>query len=432
VFCLLYAKRSRKTFDQEQDMPSHHPPHVPWAEARRIAGSARALPSVEVSLEEAVGGTLAAALQARTAVPAFDTAAMDGYAVAGPGAWTLTGRVLAGAGPGGPLSPGECTEIATGAAVPPGSDAVLPYEESLRRGDQVDQESAGELRQDRHIRRRGEDCPEGTHLAQPGQLVTPALAGLAASVGHDTLEVVRRPQVVVLLTGDEVVQRGAAGPGHVRDAIGPMLPSIVAETGGIVMDRTGVADDEHAVEKALQAPDADVLAVCGSSSSGPADHLRRVLTGSGADLLVGGVACRPGHPQLLARTSDGRWVVGLPGNPFAALVATVTLLVPLLEASAGRRPPAPQYARLHGEVRPHPRDTRLVAVRRFGDVAHAVGHDRPGVLWGAALADALAVVPPGWDGEPVELVALPGLGHRSPGSGQRLGSAGVTPPSVDH
>jgi molybdopterin molybdotransferase len=411
-------------------MPSHHPPHVPWTEARRIAGSADALPSVEVPLEKAVGATLAAPLEALSAVPAFDTAAMDGYAVAGRGSWALTGRVLAGARPGGRLHAGECAEIATGAAVPRGADAVLPYEDSRRRGDVVDQLSADELRQDRHIRRSGEDCPQGTELAQRGQPVTPALVGLAASVGHDTFEVVRRPRVRVLLTGDEVVQQGAPDPGHVRDAIGPMLPPIVEDAGGVVVDRVGVADDERAVEEALQRPGADVLAVCGSSSSGPADHLRRVLLGSGADLLVGGVACRPGHPQLLARTSDGRWVVGLPGNPFAALVAALTLLVPLLETSAGRRPPAARYARLHGDVRAHPRDTRLVAVRGAGDVAHPVGHDRPGVLWGAALADALAVVPPDWDGGAVELVSLPGL-HRSPGADQRLGSAGVTPLLVD-
>jgi molybdopterin molybdotransferase len=165
-----------------------------------------------------------------------------------------------------------------------------------------------------------------------------------------------------------------------------------------------------------------VVVVCGASSKGPADHLREVLAGLGAEILVDGVAVRPGHPQLLARLPDGRLVVGLPGNPYAALVAALTLLVPALRTLAGEpeilgesavlvAPATPDAsavpAALTGLVRPHATDTRMVAVRRCAQGVVPVGHDRPGSLWGAALADALAVVPSGWEGEPVELVTLP-------------------------
>ncbi|TXK44024.1 hypothetical protein FR742_26045 [Nonomuraea sp. C10] len=150
----------------------------------------------------------------------------------------------------------------------------------------------------------------------------------------------------------------------------------------------------------------EVVVVCGASSRGPADHLRGVLGELGAEVLVDGVAVRPGHPQLLARLPGGTLVVGLPGNPFAALAAAMTLLVPVLRGMRGagvRR----ESSALAGPVRAHERDTRLVPVLRSGRGAIPVGHDRPGSLWGAALAEALAVVPPGWSGEQVELIELP-------------------------
>jgi molybdopterin molybdotransferase len=110
---------------------------------------------------------------------------------------------------------------------------------------------------------------------------------------------------------------------------------------------------------------------------------------------------------MLARSEEGALVVGLPGNPFAALAAALTLLAPVLRGMSGRRAPRQESA-LAGPVRAHERDARLVPVRRSGRGAVPVGHDRPGSLWGAALADALAVVPPGWSGGPVELIELPG------------------------
>ena len=152
---------------------------------------------------------------------------------------------------------------------------------------------------------------------------------------------------------------------------------------------------------------ADVVVTCGATSVGPADHLRRVLADLGAEILVSGVACRPGHPMLLAVLPDGRYVVGLPGNPFAALAAVLTLLRPLLDTLGGHTARPPVTACLQ-DVGVHPRDTRLVPVVRTGGEVVPAGHDRAGSLWGAALADALAVVPPGHEGGEVELLTYAG------------------------
>jgi molybdopterin molybdotransferase len=407
-----------------------------WEAARVVAAGAACplgpLPvPLPVPLPEALGRRLAAPLRALVAVPGVDTAAMDGYAVAGPGPWRIVGRVLAGGALGeGELRAGEAVEIATGAPVPAGSASVLPYERAVAGEAWVD----GPAEPGRHIRRRGEDIPEGAVVLGAGAVVTPVALGLAAALGHDELVVRPRPRVTVLVTGDEVVHEGLPGPGRVRDAIGPFLPGLVEWAGGRVVDTTRLPDGAAPLRGALAAlmtagpvapgsaprsgapgsapgpggrvAAADVVAVCGASSKGPADHLRAVLGGLGAEVLVDGVAVRPGHPQLLARLPGGALVAGLPGNPFAALAASLTLLAPVLRALAGKAT-SRETSALAGEVRAHPRDTRLVPVRRSGKGAVPVGHDRPGSLWGAALADALAVVPPGWSGEQVELIELP-------------------------
>jgi molybdopterin molybdotransferase len=361
--------------------------------------------TVDVPLAEALGATLAAPLPALVSVPGCDVAAMDGYAVTGPGPWTVVGQMLAGAEPPADSTrDGECLEVATGAPVPARADAVLPYEEACRDGDVVSGPvgAAG-----RHLRRRGEVCAAGTTLVPAGRRVTPSVLGLAAGVGHDTLAVTAPPRVHVVVTGDEVVGHGLPGPGRVRDAVGPMLPGLVESAGGTLVSTQAVADDPDQLVDALCSGKTDVVAVCGASSVGPADHLTTVLSRLGAETLVRGVACRPGHPQSLARLPRGRWVVGLPGNPFAALAGALTLLVPLLAKCAGRGVLRNPSARIRGEVNPHPTDTRLVAVAWSGSVVRPVGHDRPAALWGAAIADALAVVPPAWSGGPVQLLPLP-------------------------
>ncbi|HCA85614.1 MAG TPA: molybdopterin molybdenumtransferase MoeA, partial [Streptomyces sp.] len=372
--------------------PAHaHAPAVSWPEARRIARAA-GLPSepVELPLARTAGATLAADLRALSPLPAQDVSAMDGYAVAGPGPWTVRGQILAGAnGPPPPLRAGEAYEIATGAPVPPTAGAVLTYETATVHGGTV----YGSVAAGRHIRARGEDCPAGRQLLPAGAPVTPAMIGLAASTGHDTLLVRRPPTVSALLTGTELTGSGLPTPGLVRDAIGPMLPGLVHGLGGRLLGAEVLADDRRTLAEALRHPAADVLLVCGATSVGAADHLRAVLAELGAEVLVAGVLCRPGHPQLLASLPDGRCLVGLPGNPYAAVAAALTLLGPLLERLSGRTPAPPRTVRLAG-VTPHPRDTRLVPVRLAGPAAEPVGHDRPGMLLGAALADALAVIPP--------------------------------------
>jgi molybdopterin molybdotransferase len=190
-----------------------------------------------------------------------------------------------------------------------------------------------------------------------------------------------------------------------------MVPGLVAAAGGVVVEHLLLRDDPGLLAGCLRGPGADVVVVTGSSSAGAADHLHGVLDRVGARRLVDRVACRPGGPQLLAALPDAaevRWVVGLPGNPFAGLVAAVTVLQPLLHALTGR-PCLPPLLRqpVHGDVAVTAPITRLVPVRLAGDHAVVVPGSRPAGLAGAAAAEALAVLEGGWtDGSPADLVRL--------------------------
>lgn len=374
-----------------------------WSQARTAAAAWAALPPVELPLASASGRELAAPLWSLVAVPPFDASAMDGYAVRGPGPWRVVGRVLAGAPPPPPLADGEALEVATGACLPPGAEGVVPYERAVR------DEAAlvAEPPRGRHVRRAGEEAPRWTALLPAGTVLTAAGVGLAAAVGHDALLVRAQPRVAAVVTGSELLEAGLPTGGAVRDAVGPLLAAAVPSYGAALVSLRVVPDDAGALAAALAASDADVVLTSGSTSVGRADLLPSVLDALGATLLVHGVRVRPGHPQLLARLPDGRPLVGLPGNPLAALSALATLVEPLLCALAGRRLPALTSARV---TTPLDREssTRLVPVRAQGGVAVATGHGGSAMLRGAAAATHFAVVPPGEGAvTEVELLRLP-------------------------
>lgn len=379
------------------------PPPLSWHRARALAHRLAApLPAETVPLSAAAGRTLAAGVRAGTALPACDNAAMDGFAVAGAGPWRLVGRVLAGEPPAVALAPGTAVEVATGAPVPAGTARVVPYEAARRVGDALDAPPGGRA----HVRRAGEYLAAGAEVLPAGGPLPPPALGLAAAAGADVVAVRRRARVCVLVTGAEVAAAGVPPPWGVRDAVGPVLAALLPAWGAAAEPTRYLADAAPAaLAAAVAAGPADVAVVCGATSAGPTDHLRPALAALGAAVHVAGVACRPGHPQILAATGP-RWVVGLPGNPYAALVAAWTLLHPLLTGLAGRDLPTLPRAPLAG---PAPEDgpaTRIVPVRRDGHAVRTVPGAAPGHLGAAAAADALAVLPPGWreDGY-VELLA---------------------------
>jgi molybdopterin molybdotransferase len=362
-----------------------------WDAARESAhAAATPLKPRSIPLGDAGGTVLATPLVAPAAVPPVDRAAMDGYAVSGDGPWRVIGSVFATSDLSGPLSDGEAKAIVTGAAVPPGTTAVLREEDATLTADLV----LGTVHPGSHIRRAGEECQAGEVLLRARVVIDPPVLGLAAALGLDRLTVIPHPQVLTLITGDELIHRGPSTPGRVRDAIGPMLPGLISRAGALPTI-THLPDNRDVLIEALNSATADLVLVSGSSASGPADHLRGALIAVGAELLVDGVACRPGHPQALARLGDGRLVIGLPGNPLAALTAFLTLGVAVIQRLRGLQLPVLPPAAVPGGIACHPHNTRLVPVRVGPQGVVPVGHSGSAMLRGVAAADALAVIDPG-------------------------------------
>ncbi|MET8580244.1 molybdopterin molybdotransferase MoeA [Streptomyces collinus] len=386
---------------------------TPWPRARDIAARAARSGSrrtpVSVPLTDALGLVLASPLDALTDLPSFDTSAMDGWAVAGPGPWEVRDEgVLAGHAQPAPLTDGEAVRIATGARVPADTTAVLRTEHG-RTDAQGRLHATREVVHGQDIRPRGQECRGGDQLLPVGTLVTPAVLGLAAAAGYDTLTAVPRPRVDVLVLGDELLTEGRPHDGLIRDALGPMLPPWLRALGAEVTAVRRLGDDARALRKALTGSTADLVVTTGGTAAGPVDHVHPTLERMGAELLVDGVKVRPGHPMLLARTKEDQHLVGLPGNPLAAVSGLLTLAEPLLRTLAARPAPEPYTLALREAVHGHPHDTRLIPVVLRGDHAVPLHYNGPAMLRGIAAADALAVVPPGGarQGEETELLDLP-------------------------
>ncbi|BDH08877.1 molybdopterin molybdotransferase MoeA [Streptomyces hygroscopicus] len=426
--------------------PRPTPAALPWHLARDIAERAvPGPPAPETSaLGDALGRTLAAPLTALTDLPSFDTSAMDGWAVSGPGPWRLDHPagapeagpppgILAGHAPTEVLHDGHALPIATGARIPPGATAVLRSEHGEVRelsdgGRRLYAPQPAPPGQD--IRPRGQECRRGDQLLPAGALVTPAVLGLAAAAGYDELTAYRRPRAEVLVLGDELLDHGLPQDGRIRDALGPMLAPWLHALGVEAAAPRHLADDADILYAAVAESTADVVITTGGTASGPVDHVHPTLRRLGAEVLVDGVAVRPGHPMLLARLAPHRHLVGLPGNPLAAVSGLVTLAEPLLRTLAARPPAAPYRTPLAAPVHGHPQDTRLVPVAyredaRHGLTAAPLHFHGPAMLRGIAAADALAVVPPGGAerGTELELLELPWSAGWSP-----VSSTGWTAP----
>ena len=376
-----------------------------WYAAREVAGSASPLPAETVPLAMADGRTLAADQVALTDLPAFDTAAMDGWAVSGEGPWEISGEVLAGSAPAVELTAGRGCVIATGAAVPAGASAVIKREDGV-----LDEVLTAVYEPGSHIRPAGEECRVGEVLLEAGTVVNPAALGLLAAAGIDEVEVRRIPRVGLVLFGDEIIESGVAGIGQVRDALGPQLPGWVRRLGAEVVEVRRVQDtlDAHVAALREVSERVDVVMTTGGTAAGPVDHLHTAVAELGGGFVVDSVAVRPGHPMALARLGP-TWLLALPGNPQSAIVSLLSLGKPLFDALLGRRSDDLPQVMLAQAAKAPDHEHRLLACGLDGLTATPVQHLGSAMLRGLAAADGFAVLPPGGaaEGDTVAWLALP-------------------------
>ncbi|MGW2662383.1 NTP transferase domain-containing protein [Nocardia tengchongensis] len=312
-----------------------------WLDEARdvLRTSISPLPARRAALRSVRGATLAAPLRAADALPRFDVSAMDGYAVSGDGPWQLR-RDIGFAGGERPvgLLDGEAVRIATGAHVPDGTSSVV-RDEFVR----IDAEGTlyrlpdTPIRED--VRRRGEYWLPGDEVAAAGTPVNAALISVAASAEVAAASVRGPVRARIVMTGDEIRGEGPLYTGQTRDAIGPVLPDILAWYGVSTIDRVHLRDSENAFDEVLAAAaDCDLLVIVGATGGGAADQLRSALDRTEATMLLRRLRLRPGGSTVAAQLDSGTVVLGLPGNPFAAIGTLLVLIGATVEAMTGAKP----------------------------------------------------------------------------------------------
>ncbi|WP_333714730.1 molybdopterin molybdotransferase MoeA [Yoonia sp.] len=311
----------------------------------RIAGHVAPVGRTEaVSLDHAVGRILAQPVRSRSMAPAFDNAAMDGYAIAtsaltGAGPWVLpvVARVPAGQAVTRPVAGAVAARIFTGAPVPPGADAVVMQENVLRDGETVHLSRRPEP--GLNIRRAGSDMASGATVLDKGRRLGPREIAACAAAGAGILRVRRRLRVALLITGDEVRRAGGAREAaQIWDVNTPMLTAGLATADVDLVASAHGADTLDGLVRQLgdMAAQADLAISTGGISVGEEDHVKPAVAALGGETLFSGVAIKPGKPVSVGRIGKAHWL-GLPGNPVSAFVTWQVFGLALVRALSGER-----------------------------------------------------------------------------------------------
>ena len=377
-----------------------------------------------VSLLEAARRVSARDVISNVAVPDFDRAAMDGYALRASETYgadsynTLDFQVIGEALPGrafvGRVEPGQAVRIMTGAPLPDGADAVLQAEAA----EEVALKTPALLpiirvnepvAPGRHVGLRGEDIQKGAVVLCQGRILRPQDVALLASIGASSVAVMRRPGVALVITGNELLPAGSRPQGYqIVDSNSVMLAGLVTRDGGAPEAATLIPDTREAVQAALLGSAAEAILISGGSSVGLEDHAPRVLAEKG-ELIVHGVALRPASPTGIGFLL-GRPVFLLPGNPVSCLCAYDLFAGPAIRMLGGRSASLPY------------RTTRLPLARKLVSAVGRVDYVRvritdglvePLATSGASIlssttsADGFVLVPRDSEGQgPGELVEV--------------------------
>jgi molybdopterin molybdotransferase len=363
-----------------------------------------------VAIEAAHGRVLAETVTARADVPSFTRSAMDGYAVIAADTQgasrehairlTLAGRLYAGDTSDGDaaITSGVCMEIATGAPLPAGADAVVMVEETSTSSDGI--EVFASVRQGQHVVRRAADMRQGDVVLQPSVTLEPSRVGALAAMGIAEVEVFAKPVVGILPTGNELVPPGKPlPPGHVYDMNRYTLGALVERHGGVVRQLPTVMDTPEAVRESLEVvigsnSPVDVLIFCGGSSVGERDLVIDALREKG-DVLFHGIAVKPGKPTAFARLGPAL-VLGMPGNPASCLSNAYVLMIPVLRALARLAPARPTIVRAPLSQRvTSPRDRLQFLPVRLADGRAEPTFKGSGEITSLSRADGYITIPLG-------------------------------------
>ena len=300
-----------------------------------------------VPLSAAMGRVLSEPITAQEYVPDFDRSTVDGYACraadtfgcsdAIPAILNLAGEVLMGQGADFALSRDSCIYVPTGGAIPKGADCAVMIEYTEDYGDGT----VGIMKPGApgmNLIFRGDDVFPGKEILPAGRVLTAQDIGALAAIGRISVPVARRVKVGVISTGDELVPPDKTpGPGQVRDVNSPLLTAMLEAFGAEAVSYGIVVDDEALLRRKMQdaARDCDAVILSGGSSVGVKDAACRIIESMG-ELLLHGIAIKPGKPTILGKTGN-KPLIGLPGHPVAACFVAQLFVLPLLGRLMGRK-----------------------------------------------------------------------------------------------
>jgi molybdopterin molybdotransferase len=369
-----------------------------------VAGLLGLLPVEHVPVAAAAGRVLAEDLTARVALPGFDNSAMDGYAArwaevgaaseAAPVRLPVAADIPAGRTDVPVLEPGSVHRIMTGAPLPAGADVVVPVERTDAATDVVT--ITGSPAAGTHLRHAGEDIAAGAVALRAGTALGPAQLGLAAAVGHASLPVRRRPRVLVLSTGSELVAPGEPlEPGQIYESNSVLLAAAVEDAGGEARTLHFVPDDVETFLGTVRAElaGADLLLTSGGVSAGAYEVVKDAF-GTLGTVEFTKVAMQPGGPQG-AGTVDGVAVVTLPGNPVSSFVSFEVFVRPALRQALGHATPERLHtsARLTEGLRSPAGKRQFLRGRYDAGVVTQVGGPGSHLVAHLARANSLVIVP---------------------------------------
>ena len=359
-----------------------------------------------VGLDDCLGRVLAEDIVASHSTPPFNRAAMDGYAVKAKDTFGSSRRharmlnvidaVYAGQIPSRRLTSGQCIQIATGAKMPPGADAVVMIEDTEKDNGQVKIFKAAHPKA--HVADKGEDIRQGELILKKGTTLDPAKVGVLASQGLNKIRVYQKPEVAILPTGEEIAEVGQKlGPVQLYDINSHTISAVVRANGCRPL-RLGIASDTADEIRAAinQALESDLAVISGGSSVGERDLLFSILEEEG-QVLFHGIQVKPGKPTLFASVK-GKPVLGMPGYPTSCLINAYLLLEPALRKMA-HLPPKRKItvpARLSASVSGSVGRRQFLPVRLEQDKAVPL-FKASGAITGTAQADGYIEIAPNID-----------------------------------
>jgi molybdenum cofactor synthesis domain-containing protein len=396
---------------------------IEYPEAERLVLESTArLPVEETPLGEALGLALARDLTATTDSPPFDNSAVDGYALRSADAevgrvFTVVDEAPAGRPAKKSVGENEAIKIFTGGVIPDGADAVVMVENTSGWGEEFELKKVPAPGS--NIRDAGEDTRRGDVILKAGTEVGAPEIALAATQGYGSLPVYRRPKVVVLSTGTELVEPGRRDlePGEIFDSNSYAIVAAARETGAEARRLYAASDDADtlraAIEEALET--ANVVVTSGGVSVGEKDLVKSTMLDLGVDQVFWGVKFKPGKPLFYGTRGETR-LFGLPGNPVSAMVCFDLFVRPALMDMMGREDKGRPRILVYFEQDIVNKFGRLHAMRvslkrtEKGWLAESVGAQGSGLVSSLTKADALALIGPASEGipagEPIEAIVL--------------------------